>query len=1138
MKLLNVSFKPSLSTCRSVLATCLILAQGVCAQADYRSTVLAGEPVAYWSFDAEGQAAFANQAGDKRFNGVVKGKVTSGQPGPRQKQYPDFSAGNNGITLGGKGDFLRIKDPGDESPLDFGKGDSITIEAWVRPVGLGNGRNVYILGKGRTHNKGFGNSNQNYALRLWNRGGSGGQLSFLFRKEGTASGGDQNNWHRWTSHDAVPSDGIWSHVAVTYTFGKADSVRGYINGEEVKGSWDYGGKTSDAPVVDNDELWIGSSLGGSPNSSFKGGLDEVAIFRKIVPAKEIAKRFRFNGPSLLVDRETLPKGKVLLEIVENVKAGGSWSFFPGDSTESFELDAFAVPFLPRKYNSKGLISDRSNEFLVRASSVVTLPKGELTFLIRSRSGSRLIVDGKVVGKNPFLRKRTNAHEDVPELHSVVPKGVRHLHLGNYESQFEFSSKGGEHVVTLEAVVGGSGVRPEPGELLASLSNDGRMFHVLGPKQSFPLTDDAWTGYTRELADFFQRYEQEKRHKLDAAEREYWSKRHERAKVHIASLEPLKVPAVKGTKNVFNAIDRFIGAKLEENDLKAAGLVDDASFVRRVTLDLIGVPPSPAQLDSFNKDRSPQRRANYIDQLLQHPGWADHWVGYWQDVLAENPGVLKPMLNNSGPFRFYLHEAFLDNRPMDRFVTDLVMMEGSKYYGGPAGFSMATQNDVPYAAKANIVGSAFMGMNMACARCHDAPYHDFKQQDLFSLAAMLKRSEQAVPKSSSIPQEANIIVGRLVEVTLKPGAKVKGDWPFHDIVPVDLEKGVLRRQGDTREQLAALITDPRNERFAQVMANRVWKRYMGWGLVESADDWENPKPSHPELLAYLGRYFVSHGYDLKKLARLILSSHAYQREVGIAESRVPSHRKRFFEAQVRRRLTAEQVLDSLFAVAGKSIQSEQLNMDVDGRNSVTTFMNLGDPDRAWEFTSLSNERDRPALAMPKAQSVVDLLVQFGWREMRQNPATERETEPNVLQPAAVANGIIGSGRASRLSDDSAFTQMAIEAKSVDGLIEQTFQRILSRKPSAAELADIRPHIAPGFDKRKTNVDPDSVPRREKPHAVSWSNHLSAEATTIKMEMERLARAGDEPTVQLESDWRERMEDIVWTLINSPEFVFLP
>src|SRR5204863_6517340 len=113
--------------------------------------------------------------------------------------------------------------------------------------------------------------------------------------------------------------------------------------------------------------------------------------------------------------------------------------------------------------------------------------------------------------------------------------------------------------------------------------------------------------------------------------------------------------------------------------------------RRVTLDTVGVVPSLEEIAAF--EAKPDRAA-VIDKLLADPRWADHWMGYWQDVLAENPNILNPTLNNTGPFRWWIYESLLDNKPMDRFATELILMEGSLRFGGAAGFSMASQNDVP------------------------------------------------------------------------------------------------------------------------------------------------------------------------------------------------------------------------------------------------------------------------------------------------------------------------------------------------------------------------------------------------------------------------------------------------------------
>jgi hypothetical protein len=428
--------------------------------------------------------------------------------------------------------------------------------------------------------------------------------------------------------------------------------------------------------------------------------------------------------------------------------------------------------------------------------------------------------------------------------------------------------------------------------------------------------------------------------------------------------------------------------------------------------------------------------------------------------------------------------------------------------------------------------------MQCARCHDAPYHDFKQRDLFSLAAMLKRAPQEVPFSSSIPTNANIVVGRVVNVTLKPGTKVEPTWTLTNTMPDELAPGVQRDAKDSRERLAALITDPRNERFAHVIVNRLWKQYLGKGLVEPVDDWETAKASHPELLDWLARELATHNFDLKHVARLILNSHTYQREARL-ESSGDKPGQRLFSGPSRRRMSAEQIVDSLFSAVGKKFESEEMNMDVDGRRPVKEFNNLGKPYHSWEFASLSNERDRPALAMPRAQMISDTLSTFGWRESRQGAQTVRDDSPNVLQPAAIANGLLANGRITRLSDDHALTAVAARGDiTLSQLTRETFLRVTSRPPTPDEEKAFAGYLKEGFDSRLAVSENAVAKPRKATRPVSWSNHLNPEATRIKQEQERQTRAGDPPTQRLAPAWRERMEDAVWSLVNSPEFVFVP
>ena len=830
---------------------------------------------------------------------------------------------------------------------------------------------------------------------------------------------------------------------------------------------------------------------------------------------------------------------VRVEILEGLPDQASWNFTNPPVSETYTEPAFGFAVLPTKYSAKGIKVDRKAPFLLRASARVVLPKGEQHLLMRSRNGTRLYLDGKQILATKFASLTSDGHEEVPEVPLPLGPEVRYLQPGQSEAVTNVLGDGVEHEFVMETVIGIKDRRPEVGELTVSIAAKGEeMFYVLTPRADrIALSDEAWTKFADERRAFHSSADMARRRELAASEDNYWKMRHERARRQVATRSPIQIPTAKGAVG-FNDIDRFIGAKLEAANSKAAPLINDYAFLRRVALDTLGRAPTVEELNQFLSDSGSERRVKAIDRFLQNPSWADHWVSYWQDVLAENPGILKPMLNNTGPFRWYVHEAFSDNKPMDRFVTELILMEGSSYYGGPAGFGVATENDVPMAQKAQIIAQAFMGMQMQCARCHDAPYHDFKQRDLFSLAAMLKRAPQEVPLSSSIPTNANIVIGRVVNVTLKPGSKVEPTWTLTNTMPDEVDDGVLRKPKDSRERLAALVTDPRNERFARVIVNRLWKQYLGKGIVEPVDDWETAKASHPDLLDWLARELTTHDYDLKHVARLILNSHTYQREAR-PEVSGDKPEQRLFAGPSRRRLTAEQLVDSLFSAVGKKFESEEMNMDVDGRRPVREFNNLGTPYHSWEFTSLSNERDRPALAMPKAQMISDTLTTFGWRESRQGAQTLRDDLPNVLQPAAIANGLLANGRITRLSDDSALTALASRGDvTLSQLTRETFLRLASRPPTQDEEKLFASYLKEGFDARLLVSETTAPKQRKATRPVSWSNHLNPEATKIKQEAERAARAGDPPTTRITPAWRERMEDAVWALVNSPEFMFVP
>ena len=199
------------------------------------------------------------------------GKVNFKQPGPRPPEFPDLSNNNFSVRLGGAGSRIVIKDPGENSYYDFSNRDEISITAWIKLEKFSN-HPAYIIGKGRTHNPGFIKDNQNWALRIVGENNLG-KLSFLFS---TGS----NKWHRWTSKEGFDPHAGWHFVSFSYHFGKPESIRAWIDSIPTPGVWDINGPTTDPPITDNDEIWIGSSMGGNEGNSLTGWLDGISLSRK------------------------------------------------------------------------------------------------------------------------------------------------------------------------------------------------------------------------------------------------------------------------------------------------------------------------------------------------------------------------------------------------------------------------------------------------------------------------------------------------------------------------------------------------------------------------------------------------------------------------------------------------------------------------------------------------------------------------------------------------------------------------------------------------------------------------------------------------------------------------------------------
>ena len=322
---------------------------------------------------------------------TAHGDVVRDQAGPRPPEFPNFSPDNTAIRLPGKGARIEISDPGEKSAFDFTNGDAITMEAWVKLDAIRDGQPMYVVSKGRTHSPNFSHDNQNWSLRLVGEKGDLARIGFLFT---SVTAGGEKHWHRWNSQAAFEIATGWHHVAISYEFGKPENIRGWIDGQATDGTWDVDGPTKAAPVVDNDDVWIGSSMGGSSTNSLQGMLDAVAVHRVALTDAFMAKRFQRKGGSqgVLVESQKMPElgeiaeSEVLVQLSEGLPDYRRWPYVSESPKQSDQWtgDTFLLSRLPQRYDDWGIRSAWKPPVLVRLAADLKLPGGAQRFLLRPR----------------------------------------------------------------------------------------------------------------------------------------------------------------------------------------------------------------------------------------------------------------------------------------------------------------------------------------------------------------------------------------------------------------------------------------------------------------------------------------------------------------------------------------------------------------------------------------------------------------------------------------------------------------------------------------------------------------------------------------------------------------------------------
>jgi hypothetical protein len=355
----------------------------------------------------------------------------------------------------------------------------------------------------------------------------------------------------------------------------------------------------------------------------------------------------------------------------------------------------------------------------------------------------------------------------------------------------------------------------------------------------------------------------------------------------------------------NFIDKLIDAKLEKLKIQPSPVADDATFLRRASLDLTGQIPTSDTVRAFLADPAPSRvkRAKMIDTLIASPAYVDHWTVKWGDLLQSS----RKFLGEKGVygFREWIRDSIAENKPYDALVRELLTSRGSSYDEPAANYFRVTREAKPTMEKTTQV---FLGVRMVCAQCHDHPFERWTQNQYYQMSAFFS----AVGLRAGYEVGEEIVFDQRADYEMKhpkDGRVVKPEFLIASTRPVPIPSDSRRR-----DALAEWLTSADNPFFAKAVANRIWSYFFGKGIIDPVDDIRasNP-PTNPALLEALTKELAAHNFDLRHLMRVIANSRAYQTSFMPNEWNEGDAIN--FSRMIPRRLTAEQLMDAVTSAAG-------------------------------------------------------------------------------------------------------------------------------------------------------------------------------------------------------------------------------
>lgn len=488
----------------------------------------------------------------------------------------------------------------------------------------------------------------------------------------------------------------------------------------------------------------------------------------------------------------------------------------------------------------------------------------------------------------------------------------------------------------------------------------------------------------------------------------------------------------------NQVDALVFAKLRSLHLQPAGVCDDATFLRRAFVDALGILPTADEARRFAADDRPDKRARWIDELLERPEFAKHWALKWCDLLHGE----EKTLDRKGvqALHHWLERSLARGKPLDELARDVLSARGSTYENPPANFYRASRDKL---ARAESIAQVFLGVRLQCARCHNHPFDRWTQDDYYQWAAVFSGIDyKIVDNRRKDTNDKHEFDGEQI-VFSRPRSKLENPRTGKNAKPrlLGCDETLDGRPDDSLEQAADWIAGGDNPFFAAAQANRIWYHLAARGIVEPVDDFRATNPaSNPALLDMLAGELVESRYDLRHLVRMIMNSHTYQLECG-DEQENETAAANFAQAAVRR-LPAETLLDAICQVLDTPARFNGYPVGI----------------RAGELPGVQAVR-------PRDKRVSDgdrFLTLFGKPPRLLTCECERMQETTLGQTFQLLSGSLINDLLTE--PDNRLGQWLSAAMTPDDLVDELYWTALGRAPTDAERQAILPRFEAAADRR--------------------------------------------------------------------------